>query len=135
MTSVNLVRLSVALLRDSAAVQQVMVTRASPESARSSASRALSTIRRSTRPDRHRRVRSTLCRPADLTVAEESVAREAEVAGALDEMGYRGDYSFEVFNDDYRQLPLPVVAQRARKSVKWITARVARRSLPARRQA
>src|SRR5437870_1412702 len=34
---VNLVRLSVALLRDSAAVQQVMVTRASPESARSSA--------------------------------------------------------------------------------------------------
>ena len=35
---VNLVRLSVALLRDSAAVQQVMVTRASPESTRSSAS-------------------------------------------------------------------------------------------------
>jgi len=58
-----------------------------------------------------------------------------ELARQLDEMGYRGDYSFEVFNDDYRQLPLPVVAQRARKSVKWITGRVARRSLPARRQA
>jgi sugar phosphate isomerase/epimerase len=58
-----------------------------------------------------------------------------ELARQLDEMGYRGDYSFEVFNDDYRQLPLPVVAERARKSVKWITGRVARRSLPARRQA
>ena len=58
-----------------------------------------------------------------------------ELVRALDEMGYRGDYSFEVFNDDYRQLPLPVVAQRARASVKWITGRVARRSLPARRQA
>jgi len=51
----------------------------------------------------------------------------------LDEMGYRGDYSFEVFNDDYRQLPLPTVAERARRSVKWITGRVSRRSLPTRR--
>jgi sugar phosphate isomerase/epimerase len=58
-----------------------------------------------------------------------------ELVRSIDEMGYRGDYSFEVFNDDYRQLPLPVVAQRARKSVKWITGRVARRSLPASRQA
>jgi sugar phosphate isomerase/epimerase len=33
----------------------------------------------------------------------------------LDRMGYRGDYSFEVFNDDYTQLPLPVVAERARR--------------------
>ena len=58
-----------------------------------------------------------------------------ELARALDEMGYRGDYSFEVFNDDYRQLPLPVVCERARRSVKWITARVGRWSLPARRRA
>ncbi|HUQ73129.1 MAG TPA: sugar phosphate isomerase/epimerase family protein [Burkholderiales bacterium] len=58
-----------------------------------------------------------------------------ELVRELDEMGYRGDYSFEVFNDDYRQLPLPVVSDRARRSVKWITGRVARRSLPARRQA
>ena len=58
-----------------------------------------------------------------------------ELVRKLDAMGYRGDYSFEVFNDDYKQLPLPVVAQRARQSVKWITGRVARRSLPARRQA
>ena len=53
-----------------------------------------------------------------------------ELVRKLDAMGYRGDYSFEVFNDDYKQLPLPVVAQRARNSVKWITGRVARRSLP-----
>jgi len=55
-----------------------------------------------------------------------------ELVRKLDTMGYRGDYSFEVFNDDYKQLPLPVVARRARQSVKWITGRVARRSLPAR---
>ena len=58
-----------------------------------------------------------------------------ELVRKLDAMGYRGDYSFEVFNDDYKQLPLPVVARRARQSVKWITGRVARRSLPSRRQA
>jgi sugar phosphate isomerase/epimerase len=57
----------------------------------------------------------------------------AEMVRRLDEMGYRGDYSFEVFNDDYRQLALPTVAERARRSVKWITGRVSRRSLPARR--
>jgi sugar phosphate isomerase/epimerase len=60
-----------------------------------------------------------------------------QVAGLvrnLDEMGYRGDYSFEVFNDDYRQLPLPVVAKRARRSVKWVTDQVSRRSLPPRRR-
>ncbi|MGQ0654226.1 MAG: sugar phosphate isomerase/epimerase family protein [Betaproteobacteria bacterium] len=51
----------------------------------------------------------------------------------LDATGYRGDYSFEVFNDDYRQLPLPMVCERARRSVKWITGLVSRRSLPARR--
>jgi sugar phosphate isomerase/epimerase len=53
----------------------------------------------------------------------------------LDQMGYRGDYSFEVFNDDFKQLPLPVVAQRARRSATWIAAQVSRRSLPARRPA
>jgi sugar phosphate isomerase/epimerase len=58
-----------------------------------------------------------------------------ELARALDQMGYRGDYSFEVFNDDYRQLPVAVVAERARRSVKWITRRVGRWSLPARRRA
>jgi sugar phosphate isomerase/epimerase len=57
----------------------------------------------------------------------------ADMVRRLDAAGYRGDYSFEVFNDDYRQLPLPMVAERARRSVKWIAGVVARRSLPARR--
>jgi len=60
----------------------------------------------------------------------------AEVAGfvqRLDDKGYRGDYSFEVFNDDYTQLPPGVVARRARQSAKWITDHVSRRSLPLRR--
>ncbi len=59
----------------------------------------------------------------------------AELVRALDRMGYRGDYSFEVFNDDYVQLPPPLVAERARRSVKWLTDRVSRRSLPLRRTA
>jgi sugar phosphate isomerase/epimerase len=59
----------------------------------------------------------------------------AELVRSLDRMGYRGDYSFEVFNDDYLQLPPPLVAERARRSVKWLTDRVSRRSLPLRRVA
>jgi len=57
----------------------------------------------------------------------------AAMVRALDEAGYRGDYSFEVFNDDYRALPLAMVARRARRSVKWLTGLVSRRSLPMRR--
>ena len=53
----------------------------------------------------------------------------------LDDRGYHGDFSFEVFNDDYKQLPLPMVAARARRSVKWLVGQVSRRSLPARRLA
>jgi sugar phosphate isomerase/epimerase len=59
----------------------------------------------------------------------------AEIVRRVDETGYRGDYSFEVFNDDYRTLPLPMVAERARRSVKWLTDQVSRRSLPPRRLA
>jgi sugar phosphate isomerase/epimerase len=62
-------------------------------------------------------------------------AQVAELVRRLDAMGYRGDYSFEVFNDDYVQLPLAVVAERARASVKWLTGQVPRRSLPVRRPA
>jgi sugar phosphate isomerase/epimerase len=47
-----------------------------------------------------------------------------ELVRILDGSGYRGDYSFEVFNDDYRQVPLATVAERARRSVKDITRRV-----------
>jgi len=56
----------------------------------------------------------------------------AALVRTLDRLGYRGDYSFEVFNDDYTQLPLAVVAARARRSVKWLTDQVSRRSLPLR---
>jgi hypothetical protein len=37
------------------------------------------------------------------------------------------------FNDDYVQMPLARVAQRAKRSVEWITDHVSRRSLPVRR--
>jgi sugar phosphate isomerase/epimerase len=65
----------------------------------------------------------------------EGVHSEAVVnlVRGLDEMGYRGDYSFEVFNDDYTQLPPPVVAERARRSVKWLASQMSRRTLPVRR--
>jgi len=53
---------------------------------------------------------------------------------AIDALGYEGDYSFEVFNDDYAQMPLSLVAQRAKASVRWITDHVSRRSLPVRRR-
>jgi sugar phosphate isomerase/epimerase len=59
-------------------------------------------------------------------------AQVAELVRSLDRLGYRGDYSFEVFNDDYTQLPLAVVAERARRSVKWLIDQVSRRSLPLR---
>ncbi len=48
----------------------------------------------------------------------------------LHQLGYRGDYSFEVFNDDYLQIPLPTVAQRARRSALWLGESVLRRSVP-----
>lgn len=65
-------------------------------------------------------------------VHSEKVAR---LVRDLDQLGYRGDYSFEVFNDDYTQLPPAVVAERARRSVKWLTDQVSRRSLPLRHAA
>jgi sugar phosphate isomerase/epimerase len=55
-----------------------------------------------------------------------------ELVRTLDRLGYRGDYSFEVFNDDYTQLPVRLVTERARRSVKWLTDQVSRRSLPLR---
>jgi 4-hydroxyphenylpyruvate dioxygenase len=54
----------------------------------------------------------------------------AKLVVALDRLGYRGDYSFEVFNDDYQQLPLPVVAERARRAAVWLAEDVLRRSAP-----
>ena len=56
----------------------------------------------------------------------------ADLVLRLDRLGYRGDYSFEVFNDDYQQLPLPTVAQRAWRSALWLAEDVLRRSTPMR---
>jgi sugar phosphate isomerase/epimerase len=54
----------------------------------------------------------------------------ADLVRQLDEAGYRGDYSFEVFNDDYTQMPLANVTRRARASAAWLAQQVLRRSLP-----
>ena len=60
-------------------------------------------------------------------------AAVADLIRAIDRLGYAGDYSFEVFNDDYTQMQLGRVTERARRSVGWITDHVSRRSLPVRR--
>ncbi|MFC5521660.1 sugar phosphate isomerase/epimerase family protein [Polaromonas jejuensis] len=54
----------------------------------------------------------------------------AALVTKLHGLGYRGDYSFEVFNDDYQQMPLPTVAQRAWRSALWLGEDVLRRSVP-----
>jgi len=54
----------------------------------------------------------------------------ADLVVQLDKLGYRGDYSFEVFNDDYQQMPLPTVAERARLSALWLAEDVLQRSTP-----
>jgi sugar phosphate isomerase/epimerase len=48
----------------------------------------------------------------------------------LDKLGYQGDYSFEVFNDDYLNLPLELVCERASRSATWLAEDVLRRSTP-----
>ena len=54
----------------------------------------------------------------------------AELVVRLDRLGYRGDYSFEVFNDDYQQMPLATVAGRALRSAVWLGEDVLHRSVP-----
>jgi hypothetical protein len=54
----------------------------------------------------------------------------ADLVLRLDRIGYRGDYSFEVFNDDYQQLPLETVAERARKSATWLHQDVLHKAAP-----
>jgi sugar phosphate isomerase/epimerase len=48
----------------------------------------------------------------------------------LDALGYQGDYSFEVFNDDYVQMPLPMVCERAKRSALWLAEDVMLRGAP-----
>jgi 4-hydroxyphenylpyruvate dioxygenase len=57
-------------------------------------------------------------------------AQVAELVLKLDALGYRGDYSFEVFNDDYQQIPPDAVAERAGRSALWLGEEVLRRSVP-----
>ena len=54
----------------------------------------------------------------------------ADLVLRLQRLGYRGDYSFEVFNDDYQQMPLDTVAQRARRSALWLNEDVLHRAAP-----
>ena len=54
----------------------------------------------------------------------------AELVRRLDSLGYRGDYSFEVFNDDYQQMPPATVAARARRAALWLAEDVLRRAVP-----
>jgi len=54
----------------------------------------------------------------------------ADIVLRLERLGYRGDYSFEVFNDDYLQLPLDKVAQRARRSALWLRDDILHRAAP-----
>lgn len=43
---------------------------------------------------------------------------------------YRGDFSFQVFNDDYRQMDPAAVAERARRSAVWLGEEVLKRAVP-----
>lgn len=45
-------------------------------------------------------------------------------------LGFRGDWSLEVCNDEHRQLPPPLVARRARAAAEWLGEDVLRRSVP-----
>ena len=54
----------------------------------------------------------------------------AELVMRLDRLGYRGDYSFEVFNDDYQQIPMERVAARGYAAAEWLGEDILRRSVP-----
>ena len=51
----------------------------------------------------------------------------------LEEIGYFGDYSFDVYNTDYLQMPPEEIATRARKAADWLGETVLRRTLPFRK--
>jgi len=54
----------------------------------------------------------------------------AALVTRLHALGYRGDYSFEVCNSDYQQMPVAGVAQRARRAALWLGEGVLQRSVP-----
>jgi 2-keto-myo-inositol isomerase len=49
----------------------------------------------------------------------------AALVRRLHGMGYAGDYSFEVLNDDFLQMPAEHVAARARRAAGWLAAQAA----------
>ena len=54
----------------------------------------------------------------------------ADLVQRLDRMGYAGDYSFEVFNDDYQAMPMATVAERGRRAAVWLAEGILRRAVP-----
>jgi sugar phosphate isomerase/epimerase len=62
----------------------------------------------------------------------EGVHREtiATWVSQLHAMGYRGAYSFAVFNQDCQQMPPASVSQRARRAALWLGEDVLQRSVP-----
>ena len=54
----------------------------------------------------------------------------ATLVTRLHTLGYRGDYSFDVCNSDYRQMSLASVAERARRAALWLGEGVLQRSVP-----
>ena len=54
----------------------------------------------------------------------------AAFVSKLDAIGYGGIYSFDVYNDDYQQMPPDTVVNRARRAAEWLEETVLRRSLP-----
>ena len=57
-------------------------------------------------------------------------AQLAELVQSITAVGYRGDYSFQVFNDDYRQLDPATVAAHARRAAVWLGEDVLKRAVP-----
>jgi sugar phosphate isomerase/epimerase len=54
----------------------------------------------------------------------------ADFVTKLDAIGYLGDYSFDVYNDDYLQMPPETVSARAKHAAEWLGETVLRRALP-----
>ncbi len=48
----------------------------------------------------------------------------------LESIGYFGDFSFDVYNTDYLQMPAETIADRAQRSAVWLGETVLRRTLP-----
>ena len=46
----------------------------------------------------------------------------------LDALGYMGNFSFDVYNDDYQQMPPETVVERARRAAEWLVETVLRRA-------